>query len=930
MKQGVFIFLCCFLFAGNILAQTNAFHENFESPSFADSVTSTQNVTGIDDWGVSSFLSASGQYSDTCSIINMATSYLTTDTFSTLGKFVVHLDFDQICKIEFTDIAQIQVSNDNGGTWTTLPDSIYLGASTTYGTFGNRFASSSYANDWLPGDNTAIPANSWWKHEKFDISGFAGDKANVLIRFMLQDGSTPGSNGNYGWLIDNIVVRAAVSELDPPVINMIPPIYAGNVYNLGPFDVRAEITDNTGIDTAYVVYNINSDINDTIGMTMQLADTFLATMPAVNHLDTICYHVVAIDASLSKNMASEPSNGCNEFVASAGVIIPYYNPLDWPGAMDDFLITNTTYGRVHQNVAAANTGAGGMVLDASAQTDWTTTLPDTSNPGANNYIWNPGVNPTHYANARLALFSQGYTALFLKFDLKQLFGGNNLYTHFRITVNGTMITPHFTPKGSTTQYNTYEFDLTQFLPATSLIIDFESKVRYPFDGTTANGNFIDNIVIDVPPPQEAYLVDIIEPIGGCGSGNEPVTVRIKNKGTDPIVGNMDASYYLVGSSNLVTEAVNSVILPGDTLSFTFNALVDLSVIGADSTFELVSYIDLVGDPYDDNDTAYTSVTSSHVPADPLVTNANIPYGTTATLTAISSDSLFWYDIPVGGVEIGTGPSYTTPILYDTTVYYVEAKSGGGAGIIITELSLNADYIEIQNVGNSPFDATGWIVSLSNSYTDINLVNTIVWNLSTFAAGEVQYREDATGANYWGNNIFWNNTSPSWAMIIDDNGEIVDYVAWGWSDSEIQSFNATINGYNITVGSEWIGDGISAFSLDVLERITYDNDDASDYINVATGTKGQQNPNLTGSGGTANGCPSNRVPDTVFVGSIPPFDGSIVTIYTPNTDFFLTPFEAVKIKIKNYGTVAMSGFPVSYSINGGAAISETISTRLMSV
>jgi len=165
------------------------------------------------------------------------------------------------------------------------------------------------------------------------------------------------------------------------------------------------------------------------------------------------------------------------------------------------------------------------------------------------------------------------------------------------------------------------------------------------------------------------------------------------------------------------------------------------------------------------------------------------------------------------------------------------------------------------------------------------------------------------------------------MIIDDKGEIVDYVAWGWTNSEIQSFSATINGFNITVGSEWIGDGITPYSLDVLERITYDNDDASDYINVASGSKGQPNPNLTGTGGTANGCPSNRVPDTVFVGSIPPFDGSIVTIYTPNTDFFLTSFEVVKIKIKNYGTVAMSGFPVSYTINGGVPVTETISTTI---
>jgi len=922
------IIILLFLITSLLSAQNIAFHENFEAPSFADSVVSTQTVPGTDDWVVSHVLSTDGQYSDSCSVLPIATSYLTTDTFSTLGKFIVHLDFDQICKVDFLDPATIEISVDSGGTWTTLTGNEYLGGAFNFAALG-WFNSSSYGNDWFPGDASASPDNTWWKHEKFDISALASDEASVLIRFKLPDGGTIGANGNYGWLLDEIIVRASVSELDPPIINMIPPVYLGNVYNLGPFEVKAEITDSTGIDTAYVVYNVNSGINDTIGMTVLLADTFIASMPVVNHLDTICYHVVAIDASLSYNMAKEPVNSCNEFVASAGIIIPYYNSLDWPGSLNDFLITNTTYGRIHQNVAAANTGAGGMIMDASAQTDWTTTLPDTANPGANNYVWNVNINPTHYANARLVLFSQGYTALFLKFDLKQIFGLNNLYTHFRVVVNGTMITPHYTPKGSTTQYITYEFDLTQFLPATSLIIDFESKVRYPFDGTTANGNFIDNILVDVPPQQEAKLVEITAPVGACGLSNEAVTIKIKNKGTDPIIGNMTGSYFLLGSSTTVTEPINLAILPGGIMDFTFNTLVDLSVIGADSTFELISYINLVGDPYTNNDTAYTSVTSSHVPVDPIVTNANIPYGSFTTLTAVSNDSLFWYDIPAGGVEIGTGPSYTTPVLYDTTIYYVEAKSGGGVGIIITEAGLGGtDFLEIQNVSNSPVDANGWIVAISNSYTDINLVNTIVWNLSNMLAGEVQYREDLTGNNYWGNNMFWNQTSPGWIIIIDDNGEVVDFVAWGWTDSEIQSFSTNINGYNITIGSEWIGDGIMAFSSEFLERITYDNDDASDYINVTVNTKGQPNPNLVGTGGTANGCPSNRIPDTVFVGSIPPYDASMVSIYTPNTDFNLTPFETVTVKIKNYGTMPISGFPVSYIINGGTPVTETINSTII--
>ena len=931
--KNLLIFTILILFSSVLPAQNIAFHENFEPPSFADSVTSSQTVPGVDDWALSSVLASKGQYSDSCTTITGATSYLTTEPFTTTGKYIVHLDFDQICKLDFLDIAMIEISTDNGALWLPLTGNEYLGSSLNFATLG-RFISSSYGNDWLPGDATAIPDNTWWKHEKFDISTLAGDKTSVMIRFKLQDGGVPGPGGNYGWLIDEIIVRASVSELDPPLITMIPPVYTGHIYNLGPFPVKAVITDASGIDEAYVVYNVNSGINDTITMTPLPADTFLASIPAANHLDTICYHVVAIDASLSQNLAREPMNSCNEFVASAGVIIPYYNSLDWLGSLSDFIITNTTYGRVHHNVAAANTGAGGMVMDASAQTNWTTTLPDTTNPFLSTYIWNPNTNPTHFAQARLTLFSQGYTALYLKFDLKQLYYGNNLYTHFRVVVNGTQITPHFTPKGSTTQYNTYEFDLTQFLPATSLVIDFESKVRYPFTGTTTNGNFIDNILVDVPPQQEAYLIDIIEPVGGCGLGNEPVTIRIKNKGTDPIVGNMTASYMLLGSSNTVTEPVNDLIVPGDTLIFTFNTPVNLSTIGIDSTFEIMSYINLAGDPYTNNDTAYGSVFSAHTPPDPIVFNANIPYGTYTTLTAISNDSLYWFDVPAGGIEIATGPSFTTPVLYGTTVYYVEARSGIG-DLKLTEIlqfksgsgytnpyppycpSGDWDGIEITNMGSAPVDMTGYTVNIVGAIT-------VTWSPP---AGTILNAGEVLILSFYGttavpspqNNFFVTPTSTSVSsaslcgyFIKDPAGVVIDACA--------------SNGYQFQPASgvtsaDWSGNLPSSSGNAGIVRIASDNNTASDWSisSVTPQTIGSVNPSLAGIISGGNGCPSNRVPDTVYVGGAPPLDGSITGIYSPNSDYNLTAFESVTVKIKNYGTLPFSNFPVGYIINGGTPV-----------
>ena len=77
-------------------------------------------------------------------------------------------------------------------------------------------------------------------------------------------------------------------------------------------------------------------------------------------------------------------------------------------------------------------------------------------------------------------------------------------------------------------------------------------------------------------------------------------------------------------------------------------------------------------------------------------------------------------------------------------------------------------------------------------------------------GEIKYWTDASGTNYWGNNILWNPGSfPSfagWILLLDDMGNIVDFVASNWDAATIASGSInTITG-TIFPGSVWTGDG----------------------------------------------------------------------------------------------------------------------------
>ncbi|MCB9232516.1 MAG: T9SS type A sorting domain-containing protein [Bacteroidia bacterium] len=172
--------------------------------------------------------------------------------------------------------------------------------------------------------------------------------------------------------------------------------------------------------------------------------------------------------------------------------------------------------------------------------------------------------------------------------------------------------------------------------------------------------------------------------------------------------------------------------------------------------------------------------------------------------------------------------------------------GCNSTLKITEINTNSpDFLEIQNQLNTTKDYTGWFVAISDDYSNINIVNSLFWQLGTMTSGQIMFREDVTGANYWGNNIFYSSGNNSWAMIIDNYGNVHDAVFWGWDSTSIANFSATINGFNVTIPpSVWSGPGVGASCGTSLARQDdLDHDDASDWACVAA-TKGTANANYS--------------------------------------------------------------------------------------
>ncbi len=330
MKKTLSFFLLLLSTSAFIFSQTTeVFHENFELPSLDDSVTSSSTPTSGYTWNINTRLHSGSNslHSDSCQVKNSSIVYLTSSSFSTLGYSNIELSFSHICKVDFLDVATIEVSNDGGTTWTQLTILQYTGAG-TYGPNGNRFASNSYGSLWAPGVPSQLPLNTWWRTETFDISTLVSNVPDAKIRFKLADGGPVGPNNCKGWFLDNLVVTVATSELIPPVITLVDPYPQGTIYSVGPFTIKTKITDASGIDTAYIVYSLNNGPDDTVGMVHAVQDTMMGILPAVNDSDEVCWHVEAIDNALAHNWARYPASNCISYTSYEGITFPFYDNFD--------------------------------------------------------------------------------------------------------------------------------------------------------------------------------------------------------------------------------------------------------------------------------------------------------------------------------------------------------------------------------------------------------------------------------------------------------------------------------------------------------------------------------------------------------------------------------------------------------------------------
>lgn len=320
--------------------------------------------------------------------------------------------------------------------------------------------------------------------------------------------------------------------------------------------------------------------------------------------------------------------------------------------------------------------------------------------------------------------------------------------------------------------------------------------------------------------------------------------------------------------------------------------------------------------------------------------------TSATLSASGSiGSYEWFDAATGGNLLSSNPTYTTPPLTSDTTYWVSVSDTSSTGttgsVLITECGLggfpgasSADYLEISNLFTTTVSTAGWVAAVSNSYTTINSYNSTLWSLpASFTACSVLSRTDVSGqANYWGSNIFWNPSNNGWAIIIDNLGNVVDFVSWGWTTAQLATFNPVINGFSITLGTQWLGISVNSACgtnstttpPSSITRIgNTDNNNAGDFICQLTSLN-LVNPSLSCGWTVQKTC---RYPKTILVdvpptasnpatinvqcaGDVPPAD--ITVVNDEADDYTVTPIVAYVGDVSN-GLTCPDSITRTYSI-----------------
>lgn len=397
-------------------------------------------------------------------------------------------------------------------------------------------------------------------------------------------------------------------------------------------------------------------------------------------------------------------------------------------------------------------------------------------------------------------------------------------------------------------------------PNVKLRIAFASNSSYEDDGFA-----FDDIRIYDTPNADAGVLSVVSPTSACGlTGTESVTIKVKNYGR--LTQNSIPVSYQVNNNPPVVETIQVPVAPDDTITYTFNTKLNLSIAGE---YHIKARTLLPSDGIPANDTTGIRVTS-------VPTIASFPY---------FQNFEAWSG---GWLASGQNSSWALGTPAKSTIN--AAASGSNAWV--TGLSGNHNQNEISQVVSPCFNFTGLVSPL--------LTLKVWWNTTDGYDGAV-LQSSIDGGQTWqtvgnyGEPDNWYNNSNIQAAP----GGATPPVA-GWSGSDMSLPSTGSGGW---VLAKHLLTGLGG-QPNVKLRLAF----AAD--------------NMFAENGFAF--------DDVAIYENPAFDVGIIAMTAPVSGTCGGSIqENVTVKIKNYGSATLTSVPVTYQLNHNPPVTGTFTGSLAS-
>ncbi len=331
--------------------QKQVWMENFDNPS-SISFTTSATASGA-PWTITSGYSISSPNAYRGRTPNGIGDSVVLETqpydFSNYSYPESHIvmKFKQICKISTDDEVRIYYKVPNQA-WKPLESAWYDGNGNV-GSPNVQFNAASYP-EWKANDNNAVPLNSWWREELFDIGFITAGNNSVQFRFVIKKGNVTGSDFAYGWLIDDFEVIASPYRLDLPTVKFTSYAPEDTVYFAGSYTINAKVKTNTpapirvpNLSYTYIIPD-SMPVTNSIVMTNVSGDSlWSAELPAFT-----------LGTSVSYFIAGSDTNNNSVTIRGSYVIARYEGDGSFTGeAIVGTGTSTTTYAPIYTNVANA-------------------------------------------------------------------------------------------------------------------------------------------------------------------------------------------------------------------------------------------------------------------------------------------------------------------------------------------------------------------------------------------------------------------------------------------------------------------------------------------------------------------------------------------------------------------------------------------------